>query len=98
MNLSGKQKNHLRGLAHALNPVVSIGNKGLTESVAAEVELALAQHELIKIKLPGTDKSEKRALIDTLCEQHEAQFVQIIGRVGVIYRANVEPKINLPSI
>ena len=51
MNLSGKQKNHLRGLAHALNPVVSIGNKGLTESVAAEVELALAQHELIKIKL-----------------------------------------------
>ena len=63
MNLTGKQKNYLRGVAHSMNPIVMIGAKGLTEAVLNEIELALDQHELIKIKLPSNSKAEKAALI-----------------------------------
>jgi len=63
MNLTGKQKNYLRGIAHSMNPVVMIGAKGVTEAVLSEIELALDQHELIKIKLPSNSKAEKAAAI-----------------------------------
>ena len=51
MTLTGKQKNYLRGVAHNLNPIVTIGGKGLTDAVMNEVELALEQHELVKVKI-----------------------------------------------
>jgi len=98
MTLTGKQKNYLRGVAHNLNPVVMIGGKGLTEAVLNEIELALDQHELIKIKLPSNGKAEKVALLAQITGQSESEPVQLIGRVGVIYRAGKEPKMALPSI
>ncbi|NND82682.1 MAG: ribosome assembly RNA-binding protein YhbY [Gammaproteobacteria bacterium] len=98
MTLSGKQKNYLRGLAHAKQPVVTVGAKGLTEAVLAEIELALAKHELIKIKLPSNDKAEKTSLLAQITSQSNSEPVQLIGRVGVVYRAAVEPKLMLPSI
>ena len=98
MTLTGKQKNYLRGVAHNLNPIVTIGGKGLTEAVMNEVELALNQHELVKIKLPSNSKAEKVALLAQITGQSESEPVQLIGRVGVIYRANKEPKLSLPSI
>lgn len=97
MNLTGKQKNYLRGIAHSRNPVVTIGGKGLTEAVMAEVELALAQHELIKIKLPGGSKAEKSELMEQITQQSASAPVQLIGRVAVIYRPGEEAKITLPS-
>ena len=98
MTLTGKQKNYLRGVAHSLNPVVMIGGKGLTETVMNEIELALEKHELIKIKLPSNSKSEKVALLAQITDKSESERVQLIGRVGVIYRAAKEPKIMLPSV
>ncbi len=98
MTLTGKQKNYLRGVAHSLNPVVMIGGKGLSATVMNEIELALEKHELIKIKLPSNSKSEKVALIAQITSQSAAEPVQLIGRVGVIYRAAEEPKIMLPSV
>lgn len=98
MTLTGKQKNYLRGIAHNLNPVVTIGGKGLTDAVLNEIEIALDQHELLKIKLPVNDKAEKNALITQITEQTGSQPVQLIGRVGVIYRPSKEQKITLPSI
>ncbi len=98
MTLTGKQKNYLRGIAHQLNPVVMIGAKGLTETVMSEIELALEKHELIKIKLPSNEKAEKVALLAKITGKSESEPVQLIGRVGVIYRAADEPKIMLPSI
>lgn len=98
MTLTGKQKNYLRGIAHQLNPVVMIGAKGLTEAVLNEIELALEQHELIKIKLPSNAKAEKVSLLAQISGRSEAEPVQLIGRVGVIYRPNTEPKIALPTI
>ena len=98
MTLTGKQKNYLRGVAHSLNPVVIIGGKGLTDTVMSEIELALEKHELIKIKLPGNSKSEKVALLAQITGNSEAEPVQLIGRVGVIYRPAEQPKIMLPSV
>jgi len=98
MTLTGKQKNYLRGIAHNLNPIVMIGSKGLTDAVMTEIELALNQHELIKIKLPSSDKAEKVALLAQITGKSKSEPVQLIGRVGVIYRAGNEPKITLPSI
>lgn len=96
--LSGKQKNYLRGIAHNLNVIVTIGGKGLTDAVMNEVNLALDQHELVKIKLPGNSKQEKVALIDTIASKSNSEPVQLIGRVGVIYRPSNTPKITVPSI
>lgn len=98
MTLSGKQKNYLRGIAHNNNPVVTIGSKGLTDAVMAEIELALDRHELVKIKLPGNDKSEKVALLAQITDQSSSEPVQLIGRVAVIFRASEETRITLPSI
>jgi len=98
MTLTGKQKNYLRGIAHNLNPVVMIGNKGLTDAVMQEIELALDQHELLKIKLPGNQKAGKVALLAQITSQSNSEPVQLIGRVGVIYRASEDAKITIPSI
>ncbi|MCL4147165.1 UNVERIFIED_CONTAM: hypothetical protein GTU68_040325 [Idotea baltica] len=98
MTLTGKQKNYLRGIAHSKNPIVTIGGKGLTDAVMSEVELALEQHELLKIKLPTNSKAEKVALLAQITSKSNSEPVQLIGRVAVIYRATAEHKITLPSI
>jgi len=98
MTLSGKQKNYLRGIAHNKKPIVTIGGKGLTEAVLNEINIALDQHELIKIKLPTNDKSEKVALMAQITSESDSEPVQLIGRIAVIYRGNNEQKITLPSI
>lgn len=97
MSLSGKQKNYLRGLAHNINPVITIGNNGLSEAVLNELENALSHHELLKIKLPAGDKSTRTGLVATICAKTNSIPVQMIGRVGVVYREAEEPKIALPN-
>ena len=63
MNLSTKQKQHLKGLAHPLKPVVMLGNNGLTEGVLAEIEQALGHHELIKVKIASEDRETKALIV-----------------------------------
>ncbi|MDH5633116.1 MAG: ribosome assembly RNA-binding protein YhbY [Gammaproteobacteria bacterium] len=96
MALTGKQKNHLRGLAHSLKPVVTIGANGITDAVIAELDLSLNVHELLKLKLPAVEKEDKNAAIEELCRRTSAEAVQSIGRVVVLFRANEESKITLP--
>ncbi|WP_117086172.1 YhbY family RNA-binding protein, partial [Klebsiella pneumoniae] len=66
MNLTKKQVQHLKALAHHLNPVVMIGNNGLTEGVLAETEVALTHHELIKVKIAGEDREMKTLIADAI--------------------------------
>jgi RNA-binding protein len=96
MQLNTKQRKYLRARAHPLNVVVTVGAKGLTEPVKEEVELALSSHELIKLKLPADDKAVKQATLDTLCDELKAMQVQLIGRVGILYRPADKPLIILP--
>jgi len=97
MNLNNKQKQHLKGLAHALKPVVMLGNNGLTEGVLAEIELALAHHELIKVKIASEDRETKILIVDAIVRETGANNVQVIGSTLVLYRPAVERKIILPK-
>lgn len=96
MNLSNKQKQHLKALAHPLNPVVLLGNHGLTEAVLAEIDLALDYHELIKVKVATEDRETKLLIIDAIVRETQAYKVQVIGKVAVLYRPSEQKKIELP--
>lgn len=86
--LSAAQKRYLRGFAHALRPVVLLGQKGLTDAVLAEVEGALAHHELVKVKLGGEDREERVAMIERVCGATGAALVQAVGKIACFYRRN----------
>ena len=90
MNLSKVQNKRLRAESHQLKPVVMIGQNGLTEAVQNEIEIAIDHHELIKIRIPATEKLAKKLMIDAICTRHNAETVQIIGNIAVIYRRNVK--------
>lgn len=97
MNLSNKQKQHLKGLAHTIKPVVQLGNNGLTEGVLAEIESAINHHELIKVKIPTDDKEEKALIVDAIVRETGAVKLQAIGHVLVLFKQSDERKIELPK-
>jgi len=80
----------LKARAHSLKPVVMIGDKGLTDAVLAETNIALDAHELIKIKIAGHDREDKQAITQELCHELDAQLIQKIGNIIVVYRLNSE--------
>jgi RNA-binding protein len=98
MSLTEKQKKHLRRLAHGLDPVVMLGNGGLTDGVANELDRALTDHELVKVSARVGDRDIRRAALDTLAVRTASQLVQRVGNVGVFYRRRKElPKIVIPD-
>lgn len=98
MSLKPNQQRYLRGLAHALKPVIMTGNKGITEAVVKEFAVALEHHELVKVKLGSDDRAERKQQIAQLAERSGAVLVQSIGKVACFYRRNEdEPKLALPK-
>lgn len=95
MHLNNKQKQHLKGLAHPLKPVVMLGNHGLTEGVLAEIEEALEHHELIKVKIAAEDRETKTLIADAIVREAGACNVQVIGNTLILYRPSKERKINI---
>ncbi len=100
--MTPKQITHLRGLAHTLNPVVMIGNQGLTEAVFKEIDLNLTAHELIKVQVAGDDRELRKTLLTTIAEKMQAIAVHHIGKQLVFYRASdtikASAKISIPSV
>ncbi len=86
MPLNTKQKQLLRAEAHHLSPVVMLGQHGLTDAVLAEIEVALTTHELIKVKIAGQDREDKRAIIDRITEATRADLVQTVGHIAILFR------------
>jgi putative YhbY family RNA-binding protein len=84
--LSPTQRRALKAQAHALKPLVYLGGKGLTDAVAAEVERALAAHELIKVRVPDMDWDGRNVAMIELCRRCSAYPVQHIGKILVLYR------------
>ena len=84
--LSSKQRKQLRAAAHSLKPVVMMGQHGLTDAVVAAIDEALDLHELIKIKLAGSERDDRKQLMNTICERCHAQSVVVIGATAIIYR------------
>lgn len=85
-----KQKAKLVAAAHHLNPVVMIGQKGLTPNVMAETDQALNAHELIKIKVMADDKDAKTEMATQICTELNATLLKIIGNIAIIYRKSDE--------
>lgn len=88
----------LRAIGHKLKPVVTVAGKGLSEGVIAEIERALDQHELIKIKLAVGGKPEKTAVSEEICARSGAEVVQSIGNVVLLLRRSAEPDPRLSNL
>lgn len=96
--LSNAQKRYLRGLAHDLRPVILVGAKGVTAALQAELDLALEQHELIKIKVAADDRDSRDAWIATLADHADAALIGRIGHVAMLYRPRKDkPLVILPK-
>ncbi|MBM7623111.1 ribosome assembly RNA-binding protein YhbY [Sporohalobacter salinus] len=96
--LTGKQRSYLRKKGNQLNPVVQIGKNGITSSLLEQVEEVLEAKELIKIRALNNSLYTAREVAEELAEECNAEVVQVIGSVCLIYRQNEEEqKYNLPD-
>jgi RNA-binding protein len=91
----------LKTRAHALHPMLQLGEKGLTDAVVAEIDRALAVHELIKVRAAPLNRDERAVALQTICERTGAEAVQHIGKIFVLYREKppappAEPRPRLP--
>jgi len=82
-------KKTLKAQAHSLNPVVMIGQSGLTAAVLAEIEIALNSHELIKIRIRA-EREDRKQITEKICTDTKAELIQAIGQIAIIYRKNPE--------
>jgi RNA-binding protein len=97
IELSAFERQYLKGLAHGLNPVVMIGNQGLTESVLKEIAVNFDAHELIKVRVLGDDRDARVAMYDKICDELGAAPVQHIGKLLVMWRPSDKQRIVLPK-
>lgn len=88
LSLTVDQRRELKTRAHPLNPIVMIGNAGLTASVMEEIARALKSHELIKIRVMNDDRDARTAMLEQICTQLNAGAVQHIGKILVVYQPN----------
>lgn len=101
--LTARQRLFLRGLGHHLQPVVQIGKDGISDGVVAAIDIALDQHELLKLRLSENAPGERRELATDLAERSGAALVQVMGRTLLLYRRrpdaprSARPHIQLPA-
>jgi RNA-binding protein len=90
MPLTPKERQYLKGLAHKLKPVVLIGGNGLTAAVNKEIDRALNDHELIKVRIQSQEREQRRQILADISAAVHAELVQTIGAIGVFYRKRKE--------
>ncbi|MGH1487180.1 MAG: YhbY family RNA-binding protein [Cellvibrionaceae bacterium] len=98
MSLTNEQKKHYKTIGHSLKPVVTVAGKGLSEAVLAEMERALTDHELIKVKLAITDRDSRKEAIALISDQTGATVVQEIGKVVLLLRPAKKPNPKLSNL
>ncbi len=86
MPLTAARKKSLRAAAHALKPVVMMGQRGYTPAIVAAIDEALTDHELIKVRVRGVEREERKPLIEAICRDLDAEFVALVGSVATLYR------------
>ena len=98
MPLSGKQRRHLRGLGHSLEPIVQIGKLGLTDAVTSAVDTALEEHELIKVRIGTECPDERHDVAERLAPAVKSEVAQVLGRTLLLWRKRPkDSKIQLPK-
>jgi putative YhbY family RNA-binding protein len=90
--ISPAERRALKARAHALDPVVLIGDAGVTDAVVAEIERALKAHELIKARAGGLDREARELAMAEICERTGAEAVQAIGKVMVLWKENPDKR------
>jgi len=85
-NLDKAARKALRQRAHALKPVIRLGQHGLTDAVLAELDIALAHHELVKVKLAADDDGARGTQLQGLLDGSRSTLVQRIGHTATLYR------------
>jgi len=87
--VNSEQKKQMKGQAHKLKPVIMIGQAGLTDAVLKELDAALDTHELIKIKIRA-EREQRKSIKEKICTATNAELIQSIGQIIVIYRQRPE--------
>ncbi len=85
--IDSARKKKLKSQSHELKPVIMIGQAGLTDTVLAEIEIALDHHELIKIKIRA-ERDDRKTICEHICDKTRATLIQTIGQMAVLYRRN----------
>ena len=98
MPLTQEQKKQYKSIGHHLKQFFTVDDNGLTEGVLAELERALGDHELIKIKVNILDRESRLEAIAELCKAGKAELVQVIGKMALLYRKNVNVNKQLSNI
>lgn len=98
MPLSPAETKRFRRIGHELKPVVMTGGQGLTDAVVAEVDRALEDHELIKVRINGEDREVRAAEMADLARRTRAEKVQVIGKIVLLYRAARKPSPKLSNL
>jgi len=100
VGLSGKQRRHLRALGHKLRAIVQVGREGLSGEVARACAAALADHELIKVKIGPGAPDGRQSVASALAEATDAEVAQVLGKTILLYRPrpadDPRPRIRLP--
>jgi RNA-binding protein len=98
MPLSIAEKKRFRRIGHELKPVVMTGGQGLTEGVLAEIDRALEDHELIKVRINGENREERAAAMAMVGSHCKAETVQVIGKIVLLYRPSRKPNPKLSNL
>ena len=98
MTLNHAQKKRFRAIGQRLKPIITIADKGVSEQILLELDRALEQHELIKIKVIAPNHSLKQATVVSLCDKSCADLVQLIGHTALLYRASKQPTQRLSNL
>ena len=94
--MTGRQKRHLRALAHPLKPIVNLGKQGLSRETKREIESQLLDHELIKCKVLDSCPLSKKECAEEISTMKEIEVVQVIGKTLILFSPHPEdPKIKL---
>ncbi len=95
--LTGKQRRHLRALAHELKPIVQVGKDGLDEGLIAAIDRALLDHELVKVKVGESAGLDRHDAAESIASKTQSEVAQVLGNIVLLYRARPEdPTISLP--
>lgn len=98
MSLSNQERKRLRQIGHGLNPVVMLGNQGLTDNVVDEAIRALTDHELIKVKVSGEDREQRVEMLQGLADKTESVIVQQVGKMALLYKKAAKPNQHLSNL
>ena len=98
MSMSKRDNKQLRAIGHKLKPVVTVAGKGLSESVVLEIDRALKDHELIKIKLVVGGRDARMAIGEEICDRSGAEIVQSMGNILLLLRRTAEPDPKLSNL